>query len=198
MPNPKRFDREDVTQKAKELFWRQGYHATSMRDLSAELDMRPASIYAEFGNKDGIFIEAITAYQNEMELRFHQALDSTDCGLDALRTFIQSVSIGNQHQAARACMLAKTLLEIEDHEHRARQAAQAYIESFQGALCGLINSIQDAGEIDRSLAPNDVATFVQVQLMGLRSASQMGLSNEQLQHQLDWCMASIATLTHCE
>ncbi|NBB84288.1 MAG: TetR family transcriptional regulator, partial [Alphaproteobacteria bacterium] len=40
------FDRAAVLDKAMALFWAKGYHATSLRDLEAALDLRPGSIYA--------------------------------------------------------------------------------------------------------------------------------------------------------
>ncbi|WP_238062442.1 helix-turn-helix domain-containing protein [Psychrobacter sp. Ps3] len=44
------------------LFWQKGFHATSLKDIEHALDMRPGSIYAAFGNKDGLFQEALDYY----------------------------------------------------------------------------------------------------------------------------------------
>jgi len=51
-----KFNREDVSEKAKNLYWEKGYHATSMRNLQDVINMHPGSIYAAFGSKDKLFI----------------------------------------------------------------------------------------------------------------------------------------------
>lgn len=59
MSKQAKFDRDDVIEKAKNLYWEKGYHATSMRNLQDVVDMRPGSIYAAFGSKDNLFKEAL-------------------------------------------------------------------------------------------------------------------------------------------
>ncbi|MFQ3219797.1 MAG: TetR/AcrR family transcriptional repressor of nem operon, partial [Paraglaciecola sp.] len=46
MANTSKFDREEVLEKAKNLFWEKGYLGTSTRELQNAIDMRPGSIYA--------------------------------------------------------------------------------------------------------------------------------------------------------
>ncbi|MDC9612019.1 TetR/AcrR family transcriptional regulator, partial [Pseudoalteromonas sp. GABNS16H] len=36
------------------LFWERGYAGASMKQIEQALDMRPGSIYATFGSKDGL------------------------------------------------------------------------------------------------------------------------------------------------
>ena len=55
MSAPIKFNREDVIEKAKNLYWEKGYHATSMRNLQDVVNMPPGSIYAAFGSKDNYF-----------------------------------------------------------------------------------------------------------------------------------------------
>ncbi len=62
MAKPAKFDRQKVIDKATNLYWKKGFHATSMRNLQTEIDMRPGSIYAAFGSKDGLFKEALRNY----------------------------------------------------------------------------------------------------------------------------------------
>ncbi|MBC7184501.1 MAG: helix-turn-helix transcriptional regulator, partial [Marinobacter sp.] len=56
-----RYDRKTALGKAVGLFWEKGYHGSSMKQIEQALDMRPGSIYATFGSKDGLFSEALAA-----------------------------------------------------------------------------------------------------------------------------------------
>ncbi len=44
------------------LFWRHGYEATSLSDLTTAMGVTPPSIYAAFGNKKRLFLEAVELY----------------------------------------------------------------------------------------------------------------------------------------
>ncbi|MEP5174815.1 TetR/AcrR family transcriptional regulator, partial [Marinobacter alexandrii] len=60
-----RYDRQTALAKAVALFWERGYHGSSMKQIEQALDMRPGSIYATFGSKDGLFSEALAAYAEQ-------------------------------------------------------------------------------------------------------------------------------------
>ena len=66
-----RYDRQIALDKAMNLFWERGYAGASMKQIEQALDMRPGSIYATFGSKDGLFSEALAAYaqRSGLELR---------------------------------------------------------------------------------------------------------------------------------
>ncbi|ADU51628.1 transcriptional regulator, TetR family [Thermaerobacter marianensis DSM 12885] len=51
--------RETILQHAASLFARQGYPATTMRDLAAALGVTPAALYYHFNNKDQLLLEVM-------------------------------------------------------------------------------------------------------------------------------------------
>jgi AcrR family transcriptional regulator len=59
---PREFDREAALQAAMLLFWRKGFAATSMNDLCDAMDIRSPSLYAAFGSKETLYLEAIDHY----------------------------------------------------------------------------------------------------------------------------------------
>jgi AcrR family transcriptional regulator len=59
---PREFDRDAALEAAMVLFWRKGFAATSMNDLCGAMDVRSPSLYAAFGSKEGLYLEAIQHY----------------------------------------------------------------------------------------------------------------------------------------
>lgn len=59
---PRAFDRDVALDQAIRLFWRKGYAATSVRDLSQELGIGQPSLYHAFGDKRALFEEAVATY----------------------------------------------------------------------------------------------------------------------------------------
>jgi AcrR family transcriptional regulator len=61
---PRAFDREEALERAMQVFWRQGYEATSLADLTAAMGINPPSLYAAFGDKERLFLEAVDRYES--------------------------------------------------------------------------------------------------------------------------------------
>jgi AcrR family transcriptional regulator len=59
---PREFDREAALAAAMLSFWRKGFSATSMNDLCEAMGIRSPSLYAAFGSKEELYLEAIQHY----------------------------------------------------------------------------------------------------------------------------------------
>src|SRR6202142_4002425 len=59
---PREFDREAALAAAMLLFWRKGFAATSMNDLCDAMGIRSPSLYAAFGSKEALYLEALEHY----------------------------------------------------------------------------------------------------------------------------------------
>ncbi len=64
MARPREFDRDEVLDKAIEVFWTQGYDGTSVQDLVDAMGIQRGSLYAAFGDKHQLFLEALDRYEN--------------------------------------------------------------------------------------------------------------------------------------
>jgi TetR/AcrR family transcriptional regulator, copper-responsive repressor len=62
MGRPRSFDRDDVLERATMLFWKHGYDATSVSLLTEAMGIGAPSLYAAFGDKRGLFKEALDHY----------------------------------------------------------------------------------------------------------------------------------------
>src|SRR5688500_6836739 len=60
---PRSFDRDKALERAMHVFWRQGYEATSVNDLTRAMRINPPSLYAAFGDKEHLYLEALERYQ---------------------------------------------------------------------------------------------------------------------------------------
>jgi AcrR family transcriptional regulator len=59
---PREFDRDAALEAAMLLFWRKGFATTSMNDLCEAMGIRSPSLYAAFGSKEGLYLEAVDHY----------------------------------------------------------------------------------------------------------------------------------------
>src|SRR6201988_1505177 len=59
---PREFDREAALEAAMLLFWRKVFAATWMHDLCDVMGVRSPSLYAAFGSKESLYLEAVEHY----------------------------------------------------------------------------------------------------------------------------------------
>jgi AcrR family transcriptional regulator len=59
---PREFDRAAALEAAMLLFWRKGFASTSMNDLCEAMGVRSPSLYAAFGSKEALYLEAVDHY----------------------------------------------------------------------------------------------------------------------------------------
>ena len=62
MSRTKTFDEEKTLDRAVELFWSQGFDATSIADLEKHLGLGRQSLYNTYGDKRTLFLRAIQRY----------------------------------------------------------------------------------------------------------------------------------------
>ncbi len=62
MGRPRQFDRDTALTRAMHLFWQNGFDATSLSQLKAELGISAPSFYAAFGSKETLFRETVALY----------------------------------------------------------------------------------------------------------------------------------------
>jgi AcrR family transcriptional regulator len=59
---PREFDRDAALEAAMFLFWRKGFAAASMNELCDAMGVRSPSLYAAFGSKEALYLEAVEHY----------------------------------------------------------------------------------------------------------------------------------------
>ena len=60
---PRSFDRDEALERAMEVFWKQGFEGASLHDLTDAMGINPPSLYAAFGDKEHLFLEAVERYE---------------------------------------------------------------------------------------------------------------------------------------
>lgn len=177
------FDRQVALNRAVELFWTRGYYATSMKDIEKALDMRPGSLYATFGNKNGLFVEVLNAYATRTRDGFDLVIKESPNVIDGLkcylRSFAQPYADGSQ-VPPQACMLVKTLLEVNAEDDALSSQVNTVLAAFEQKLCGALKQAQRNGELRVGVECSRLARLLQTQIIGLRVFAERDVPRDQL------------------
>ncbi|MGX5221242.1 TetR/AcrR family transcriptional regulator [Pseudomonas segetis] len=182
MPRAARFDRQVALERAVELFWSRGYYASSMKHIEQALDMRPGSLYATFGSKSGLFIEALDAYVERTGENFRLMLDQAPTVIDGLKGYLRSFAcVRNAQAPAQACMLVKTLLEINPEDAQLLAKADAVLAQVEQRICMALEQARLAGELRPEVDCPRLARLLQAQMIGLRVFAERDIPNAQIE-----------------
>jgi len=168
MARPREFDEAAVLDAAMDCFWRNGYEATSVRDLAAHMGITGASLYNAFGDKHALFRQVVRRYAERSMRERISRLESALPTKGAVRAFLGEIVERSTGGDRRGCLLVNTALEAapDDPELRAEVAARlAEIEAF---FRRAVTAAQRDGSIPPGRAPEDLARLLLGVTLGLR------------------------------
>src|SRR6478736_6777757 len=108
MSGKPQFDEVAVIAAAIEVFWRNGYAAAAISDLTQATGLSRSSLYQRFHDKDGLFHEALEAYARRVLQRMNSADAETARGRlsSLLRAFLPDGS------RPAGCLIGRSCAEI--------------------------------------------------------------------------------------
>ena len=170
MPRKPEYDRDDLIARARDMFWRQGWAGTSLKNLERELKLKPGSFYAAFGSKDALYALALERYTQEGVARLKALAE--ELGPKAALQAQPRLVIETGALPAKACMLAKTYAELQARDHDLAEKAAAHMAEMKACFTDLFRRAQAAGEIGPDHDPARLASRYQSDLLGLRLSAE--------------------------
>ncbi len=171
--------REEILEAAKACFARQGFHATSMRDIYRECGLSPGAVYNHFAGKDEI-VRALGEQRLREALSQREALELIEDPIEALRL----LAAGTREELVREedllldLQLAGEALRNESIAEVSRQAFDATLET----VVGLIGRAQRTGHLDRHVDPDALARVLVGVFQGVVMQTAIGAPPERERH----------------
>ncbi|MDR6866049.1 AcrR family transcriptional regulator [Microbacterium resistens] len=176
---PRGFDREAALTDAVRLFWRKGYEAVSVRDLSAALGIGLPSLYSAFGDKQRLFTESVAFYQREYGGFIEAALAEERTAADAIRRILSEAPARyTRRSLPPGCLVVHSAVSSDAPEIRAmlnRLRAQK-IE----LICAKMADDMAAGRLPPTTDSVAIASFVMTVVEGLAERARDGSDQHEL------------------
>jgi TetR/AcrR family transcriptional repressor of nem operon len=172
MARPRQFDEQDAVVRATELFWRRGYHATSVRDLGDELKLTPSSLYRTFKDKHTLFLRALDHYRATESVQAERLLGADSRPIrhvlrDWMLWLVTCVP-------GRGCFVVNTATELGTTDDQVSRRTEAAFEVTQQALRSLLLQGRRKGELPTDLDVDDAVELLFTTVLGLRVRERAG------------------------
>lgn len=114
MARQKKYNEQEVIEKAMALFWRSGYENTSVRMLEKEMGINQFSIYSSFGSKKGVFLESIKTYREQINL-ITKKLEKSSNGITGIKQYFHDfIEFSKENNVCKGCLVTNAVNEQGD------------------------------------------------------------------------------------
>src|ERR1700722_170397 len=169
MPRPREFDETVALEAAMECFWRRGYEATSLRDLTTARGLTAPSLYNAFGDKQQLFSRALDHYLERTTRDRLRRLEESLPPLDALRAFFGEIidhSINDRHR--KGCFLVNSALEVAPHHAECRAVVAGQFRDIESFFKRCIRAAQAQKSVEPDIDAAGTARLLLGALLGIR------------------------------
>ncbi len=175
MARPKEFDPEVAVGAALDLFWRQGYGATTPAELLDALKLGKGSFYNAFESKEGLFARALRRYGDERVAGLVAVLGRGGRVRGRLAAALERLaSTENAHLFRRGCMAVNTVAEHGQVGDATVAIAHEVYDRMERALQTTIADGQRAGDLETTTTAEDLASLFVAVIIGMTVIAKMG------------------------
>ncbi len=185
MARPKNYQRDDVINQALEVFWRKGYAATSLSDLTEITGLNKRSLYNEFGSKEALFLEVLSHYRS-LRAPVIERLTHPPLGLHNIRQLYLKMA---EAIDCRGCLLALSLNELE---LLSPEAAGRVSQSMEG-LRTLMQANLEAEVFAETVDSRALATLLSMQVTSIAGMGKLAMTREQIQAAVNQLLLMLPT-----
>ena len=160
MPGPpKQFDRDEALSRAIEVFWTQGYLGTSIEDLLEAMELSRSSMYATFGDKKALFLEALQVWIDEEIAQFVEALRGPGSLVERIGRAFQQ-----RHEAQKAlgnagCLFGNTIAEGGMQDPEMARVLDTFVRRGERVLVSTFEDAERTGELPKGTDARALALF---------------------------------------
>jgi AcrR family transcriptional regulator len=177
---PLSFDRDAALRKAMLEFWRYGYEGTSLNDLTRAMGVKPPSIYAAFGDKEHLFLEAVQHYLSG-NVTSQSIIETADSARDAAMGLLKTAAIGfTGDDTPRGCLLASSTTACSAASAHVQAKLAAIRHSIESMLFERIRHGIECGEIEKSSDAEALAAHIMAVIQGMSKLARDGASRAKL------------------
>ena len=169
MPWEKQFNVDEALGKAMEAFWAHGYEATSVQDLVDCMGINRGSLYATFGDKHGLFVQALRRYDSIHRHDWAAEISRSRSPRQAIvGIFENAIEVVLNSGARMGCLLVNTALELSPHDYEISQIVDHSFSEMEAFFSQKIEEGQAIAEIPDTVDPTETGRALLSLFIGLR------------------------------
>jgi AcrR family transcriptional regulator len=179
---PRSFDRDEALDSAIAVFWEHGYDMTSMAMLVEALGIGAPSMYAAFGDKRALFLEAVDRYLETYAAFTVRALVEEPNARDAVERLLRAAAVAyTRPDRPRGCLLISAATNYSPQSADIATRLREMRSDGARALTDKIAADVRTGELPAHTDAHALATFYGAVLQGMSAQARDGAAQSDLE-----------------
>jgi len=188
---PRLFDRTEALEKAMEVFWQYGFEGSSLTDLTNAMGINSPSLYAAFGSKEALYLEAVRHFGCTMGSGPLKALTETPSLREGLAKMLwASIESATQAGKPQGCMIALGATHCAPEHQRVQQELREIRRAVQDTLRLKFEDAAAEGLLPSDVNAASLALYYVTVLHGLSIQARDGASREELASVVDHALTA--------
>ncbi|MDE2576954.1 MAG: TetR/AcrR family transcriptional regulator [Rhodospirillales bacterium] len=174
MPRKRALDDETVLDRATSVFWRRGYAATSLRDLTEATGLSSAALYHRFNDKEGLFLESLRRYADQGLTDRFARLSALGSPVSAIRTFFDElIDMSADDPDRLGCFLVNTVLDGAATSFAASALARERLGEVEAFFRSSLQRASKAALIEATIKPAAMAEILLGTVLAIRVLARL-------------------------
>lgn len=157
---PKIFKEEDVLDQAIDLFWRNGYEATSTEDLLGRMKLNKGSLYHSFGSKRQLFARTMDFFADNALQALNRKIINAGTPIKGIHAFFLELADSDNDTHLKGCFMGNSLAELANIDPELKQKAIGHLKAMEKLFLKYIRKAQQSGELTTKEAPEILARYL--------------------------------------
>ena len=185
---PLSFDRDHALRQAMLAFWRHGYETTSVAELTAAMGVTPPSLYAAFGDKRRLFLEAVRLYAGD-PVEAERAIAGAPSAREAARAVLEGAAVlYSGADTPPGCLLASATATGSADSAEVRAVVAGLRRATEEALRRRVERDVATGVLPAGTSAEALAALALAVIQGLSTLARDGAPRARLLAVVDQAM----------
>jgi TetR/AcrR family transcriptional regulator, copper-responsive repressor len=190
---PRAFEPETALTRAMDVFWQDGFAATSLDDLSAATGLNRPSLYGAFGDKRALYLQAYRQYRKRVNEEFAPLFQArAPLGAKLRRILIAALELYlSGEEGPRGCFTVLTTSSDAVADPEVRALVAEAIDSTDRAFGRLFADARAAGELPAGADPRALARLASATIHTLSIRARARIPKAQILPVIDGAVTTI-------
>ena len=179
---PRAYDPQAALRQVTDTFWKTGYSATSLDDISAATGMNRPSLYAAFGDKHALYLEALAGYWRITLDATREAL-AGDAPLEEALMLAYDAALSiyfSGDDRPRGCFVVGTAVTEAVADSAIRESLAAGLRAIDADFEARFRMARERGELKADADPAALAVVASATMHTVAIRARAGFPRDEL------------------